>query len=94
MEMDPIVALDAQLISQLQDTNIQINRLMVQQLNRLNDTIRQLQLAESDNFNHDPRLQGRIQQLQALLPTMKTALEHQQTFYHQCLWLHHFTTKS
>ena len=66
--MDPIVALDAQIISQLRDTNIQINRLMVLQLNRLHDTIKQLQLAESDTNNQDPRLPGRIQQLQTLLP--------------------------
>ena len=38
--MDSLVALDAQIISQLRDTNIQINRMMVLQLNRLHDTIR------------------------------------------------------
>ena len=90
--MGSLVALDAQIISQLRDTNIQINRLMVLQLNRLHDTIKQLQLAESDANNQDPRLPGRIQQLQTLLPTMKTTLEHQQTFYHQCLRLQHIPT--
>ena len=87
--MDKTTAPDAQLIPQLQDTNIQINRLMLQQLNRLNDTIKQLQLTDAANFRQDPSLQSRTQQLQALLPIMKTALEHQQTFYHQCLKLHH-----
>ena len=90
--MDSLVALDAQIISQLRDTNIQINRLMVLQLNRLHDTIKQLQQADSDTNNQDPRLPGRIQQLQTLLPTMKTTLEHQQTFYHQCLRLQHIPT--
>ena len=90
--MDSLVALDAQIISQLRDTNIQINRLLVLQLNRLHDTIKQLQQADSDTNNQDPRLPGRTQQLQTLLPTMKTTLEHQQTFYHQCLRLQHIPT--
>ena len=90
--MDSLVALDAQIISQLRDTNIQINRLMVLQLNRLHDTIRQLQLAETDTNNPDPRLPGRIQQLQTLLPSIKATVEHQQTFYHQCLRLQHIPT--
>ena len=96
MDSDPVgtalVALDAQIISQLRDTNIQINRLMVLQLNRLHDTIRQLHLAESDTNTPDPRLPGRIQQLQTLLPSLKATVEHQQTFYHQCLRLQHIPT--
>ena len=87
MDMDMTAAPDAQLIPQLQDTNIQINRLMVQQLNQLSDTIKQLQLTDVANFRQDPSIQSRTQQLQALLPIMKTALEHQQAFYHQCLKL-------
>ena len=90
--MDSLGALDAQIISQLRDTNIQINRLMVLQLNRLHDTIRQLQLAETDTNNPDPRLPGRIQQLQTLLPSIKATVEHQQIFYHQCLRLQHIPT--
>ena len=90
--MDSLVALDAQIISQLRDTNIQINRLLVLQLNRLHDTIKQLQQADSVTNNQDPRLPGQIQQLQTLLPTMKTTLQHQQTFYHQCLRLQHIPT--
>ena len=96
MDSDPVgtdlVALDAQIISQLRDTNIQINRLMVLQLNRLHDTIRQLHSAESDTSTPDPRLPGRIQQLQTLLPSLKATVEHQQTFYHQCLRLQHIPT--
>ena len=83
MEMDKTAAPDTQLIPQLQDTNIQINRLMVQQLNRLNDTIKQPQLTDDANFRQEPSIHSRTQQLQALLPIVKTALEHQQTFYHR-----------
>ena len=96
MDSDPVgtdlVALDAQIISQLRDTNIQINRLMVLQLNRLHDTIRQLHSAESHTSTPDPRLPGRIQQLQTLLPSLKATVEHQQTFYQQCLRLQHIPT--
>ena len=87
--IDMAASPDAQIISQLQDTNIQINRLMVQRLNRLNDTIKRLQLTDTANFGQDPSMRTRTQQLQALLPNMKAALEHQQTFYHQCLKLQH-----
>lgn len=67
-------------ITQLKDTSVQINRLMVKQLNRLNDTVRRLQRTDAANFYRNPSMRSRTKQKQALTPTMKTALEHQQVF--------------